>query len=69
MSSRVKLGLSAAVIAIADYIQRANVAASCARRASRIAVAGDLARYADATPIYVRLAEAEVKLQRLKNGG
>ncbi|HEX9162242.1 MAG TPA: tRNA (adenosine(37)-N6)-threonylcarbamoyltransferase complex dimerization subunit type 1 TsaB [Thermoanaerobaculia bacterium] len=49
---------------VADFVQRENVAASCARRAERIAAAGQLARYADVTPIYVRLAEAEVKLQR-----
>jgi tRNA threonylcarbamoyladenosine biosynthesis protein TsaB len=49
---------------IADFVQRENVAASCARRASAIASRGDLARYADITPIYVRLAEAEVKLQQ-----
>ena len=56
-------------LAIGDFLARANVAASCARRASRIAAAGELSRYGDATPVYVRLAEAEVKLQRTKNGG
>jgi len=49
---------------VSDFLQRENVAACCARRAAAIAGSGDLARYADITPIYVRLAEAEVKLQR-----
>lgn len=49
---------------VSDFLQRENVAAACARRAEQIAAAGELARYADATPIYVRLAEAEVKLQQ-----
>jgi hypothetical protein len=33
----------------------------------QIVVAGDQDRYADVTPIYVRLAEAEVKLQQKRN--
>jgi len=41
-----------------------NAAAACARRARAIAAAGGLASYADVTPIYVRLAEAEEKLKR-----
>jgi tRNA threonylcarbamoyladenosine biosynthesis protein TsaB len=49
---------------VADFLQRENVAACCARRAAAIAASGDLVRYADITPIYVRLAEAEVKLQQ-----
>lgn len=49
---------------VADFVQRENVGACCARRAAAIAGSGDLARYADITPIYVRLAEAEVKLQQ-----
>ena len=49
---------------VADFVQRENVAASCARRASAIAANGGLERYSDITPIYVRLAEAEVKLQQ-----
>lgn len=52
------------ILRVSDFMQRENVAASCARRASAIAANGDLALYADITPIYVRLAEAEVKLQK-----
>jgi tRNA threonylcarbamoyladenosine biosynthesis protein TsaB len=53
---------------VADFLKRENVAAACARRATTIAVSGQLDRYADATPIYVRLAEAEVKLQKRSGG-
>ena len=49
---------------VSHFIQAQNVAAGCARRAEQIAAAGDLARYTDITPIYVRLAEAELKLQQ-----
>jgi tRNA threonylcarbamoyladenosine biosynthesis protein TsaB len=49
---------------VSDFLQRENVAAACARRATEIAAAGELSRYADVTPIYVRLAEAEVKLKQ-----
>ena len=52
----------------ADLMQRENVAAACARRTFAIASAGRLDAYRDATPIYVRLAEAEVKLQQKRNG-
>lgn len=52
---------------VSDFVQRGNVAVECARRAFEIARANELDRYADITPIYVRLAEAEVKLQQ-KNG-
>jgi len=69
-SERDQLSASAdVVISAADFLQRGNVAASCARRASAVAERGELGRYADATPIYVRLAEAEVKLQRPQNAG
>ncbi len=54
-------------IAVGDFLQHGNVAAACARRAHELAAANALERYADVTPIYVRLAEAEVKLQQ-KNG-
>jgi tRNA threonylcarbamoyladenosine biosynthesis protein TsaB len=54
-------------IVISDFLQRGNVAAACARRAARIAREGELDRYSDVTPIYVRLAEAEVKLQQKQN--
>jgi hypothetical protein len=40
------------------------VALSCARRAEMIVAAGDEAHYADVTPIYVRLAEADVRLRQ-----
>ena len=51
-------------LAIADFLQQRNVALSCARRAERIIAAGRLDAYTDITPIYVRLAEAEVKLRQ-----
>lgn len=54
-------------IEIGAFLQHGNVAAACARRAHDLAQANALERYADVTPIYVRLAEAEVKLQQ-KNG-
>ena len=57
----------ALAIDIAGFLQHGNVAAACARRAGELAAANALDRYADVTPIYVRLAEAEVKLQQ-KNG-
>lgn len=58
----------AGALRVSDFLQRENVAAACARHAIAIAEAGRLAEYADATPIYVRLAEAEVKLQQ-RHGG
>lgn len=60
--------LESNALRVGDFIQRENVAAGCARRAERIAIAGELARYSDATPIYVRLAEAEVKLEKRSGG-
>ncbi|HEY6139543.1 MAG TPA: tRNA (adenosine(37)-N6)-threonylcarbamoyltransferase complex dimerization subunit type 1 TsaB [Thermoanaerobaculia bacterium] len=51
-------------LAIADYLQSHNVAAACARRALAIVARGDAERYRDVTPIYVRLAEAEARLQK-----
>jgi tRNA threonylcarbamoyl adenosine modification protein YeaZ len=57
----------ARVIRVADFIQRDNVALRCARRALEIEARGEGERYRDVTPIYVRLAEADVKLnQKLK---
>ncbi|HSP17435.1 MAG TPA: tRNA (adenosine(37)-N6)-threonylcarbamoyltransferase complex dimerization subunit type 1 TsaB [Thermoanaerobaculia bacterium] len=53
---------------VSEFLQRENVAAACARHAAAIASAGELSRYADATPIYVRLPEAEVKLQQRTGG-
>ena len=55
-----------AQIVIGEFLQRANVAMECARKAARIEAAGQLGLYADITPIYVRLAEAEVKLMEQK---
>ncbi|HEX3578491.1 MAG TPA: tRNA (adenosine(37)-N6)-threonylcarbamoyltransferase complex dimerization subunit type 1 TsaB [Thermoanaerobaculia bacterium] len=52
------------VIRVADVMQGANAALACARRAREIEVRGDGENYRDITPIYVRLAEAEVKLQQ-----
>ncbi|MEA2236172.1 MAG: tRNA threonylcarbamoyladenosine biosynthesis protein TsaB [Thermoanaerobaculia bacterium] len=52
------------IVRVSDIVQRSNVALSCARRARAIAQRGDGDRYRDITPIYVRLAEAEVKLQQ-----
>lgn len=58
----------ARVLRVADVLQHANVALRCARRAGALAARNLLDRYRDVTPIYVRLAEAEVKLQQ-KNAG
>lgn len=55
------------VIRVAEFLQRDNVALRCARRALAIEAAGEGERYRDVTPIYVRLAEAEVKLQQKQN--
>lgn len=52
------------VTRVSDATQRSNVALACARRARTIVLRGDGDRYRDITPIYVRLAEAEVKLQQ-----
>ncbi len=52
------------VIRVADFLQRDNVALRCARRAIEIESRGEGERYRDVTPIYVRLAEAEVKLRQ-----
>jgi tRNA threonylcarbamoyl adenosine modification protein YeaZ len=61
-------GRSTLVISVADFLQHGNVAAGCARRARELALSGAIDRYRDVTPIYVRLAEAEVKLQQKTNG-
>lgn len=52
------------IVVVSEVTQRQNVAAGAARVALRAAREGSLDRYSDATPIYVRLAEAEVKLQQ-----
>lgn len=51
------------VIRVGDFMQRDQVALRCARRALEIEKRGEGERYRDVTPIYVRLAEAEVKLR------
>ena len=55
------------VIAVSELLQHGNVALRCARRAIEIEQSGEGERYRDVTPIYVRLAEAEVKLQQKQN--
>lgn len=55
------------VVRVADFLQYGNVALRCARRALEIERRGDGDRYRDVTPIYVRLAEAEVKLRQKQN--
>lgn len=64
------LGSSApgGAIVVSEFVQRGNAAVAAARRAARIAAEGNVDRYADVTPIYVRLAEAEVRLQQKRNG-
>ena len=49
---------------IDDAIRVANVALLTAFHAAQIDKAGELDRYTDQTPIYVRLAEAEARLLR-----
>jgi tRNA threonylcarbamoyladenosine biosynthesis protein TsaB len=51
-------------LVVAEVMQQRNVALSCARRSERIIASGRLEAYSDITPIYVRLAEAEVKLRQ-----
>ena len=55
------------VIRLADVMQRDNMALRCARRAIEIVQSGQGDHYRDVTPIYVRLAEAEVKLLQKQN--
>ncbi|HEX6084119.1 MAG TPA: tRNA (adenosine(37)-N6)-threonylcarbamoyltransferase complex dimerization subunit type 1 TsaB [Thermoanaerobaculia bacterium] len=55
------------VIRIAELLRSRNVAERCARRARAIHERGLGERYRDVTPIYVRLAEAEVKLRQKQN--
>jgi tRNA threonylcarbamoyladenosine biosynthesis protein TsaB len=52
------------IVRVADIMHRENVALACARRAREIELRGEGEKYRDVTPIYVRLAEAEVKLQQ-----
>ena len=57
------------VIDVTEFLQRGNVALRCARRAIEIEARGEGDSYRDVTPIYVRLAEAEVKLRQKQNAG
>jgi tRNA threonylcarbamoyladenosine biosynthesis protein TsaB len=57
----------ALAIAVSEFVQHGNVAVGCARRAYELAQRNELAGYTDVTPIYVRLAEAEVKLNQKTN--
>ena len=57
------LAKEASGFTVAEFLRNGNAAVGCAWRARAIAEAGELERYADVTPIYVRLAEAEVKLR------
>ena len=56
------------VVRISDFSQHDNVALRCARRALDLEQRGLGSDYRDVTPIYVRLAEAEVKLQAKRDG-
>lgn len=47
-----------------EMIHHGNIAVLAARRAERLAAQQAFERYSDLTPLYVRLAEAEVKLHR-----
>jgi tRNA threonylcarbamoyladenosine biosynthesis protein TsaB len=55
------------VVAVPEMLRSDSVAALAAARAHEIRMAGRLDGYGDATPIYVRLAEAEVKLQQRRD--
>lgn len=57
----------ARVVRVPEFLQSGNVALRCARRALAIEQSGAGERYRDVTPIYVRLAEAEVKLRQKQN--
>lgn len=57
----------ARIVRVGELLQRENVALRCARRAVSIEQQGQGDRYRDVTPIYVRLAEAEVKLRQQQN--
>jgi tRNA threonylcarbamoyl adenosine modification protein YeaZ len=54
-------------LTVAEFLRNGNAAVGCARRARAVALAGELERYADVTPIYVRLAEAEAKLRNMSS--
>jgi len=56
------------VVRVADFLREGNVALRCAHRAEEIERRGEGALHRDVTPIYVRLAEAEVQLRQKQNG-
>lgn len=56
------------VLRVSDFVQEGNVALRCARRAAVIEQRGDGLLHRDVTPIYVRLAEAEVQLRQKLHG-
>jgi len=56
------------IVDVATFLQHDSVALRCARRALELERAGAGDRHRDVTPIYVRLAEAEVKLRQKENG-
>lgn len=51
------------VVDLSTALERYNVATWCALGAEQIAASGHVSKYSDLTPVYVRLAEAEVKLR------
>jgi tRNA threonylcarbamoyladenosine biosynthesis protein TsaB len=65
---RLGSSLPPGAIIASEFMQHSNVAVAAARRAAQITNEGNVDRYADVRPIYVRLAEAEVKLQQKRNG-
>lgn len=54
---------------VEELMQTFSLAVLAARRAEDIASAGKLERYRDLIPIYVRLAEAEVRLKQKLDAG
>jgi tRNA threonylcarbamoyl adenosine modification protein YeaZ len=57
-----------ASIELGSLLAVGNIALLAAHRARRILSEGRLAEYADVSPVYVRLAEAEVKLRQRTDG-
>src|SRR5258706_9793658 len=68
LAKRDEVNSLVAVMRVGGVMQRENVALACARRAPALAGGGGGEAYREVTPIYVRLAEAEVKLQQQKQG-
>lgn len=66
LASREEAAAMGPALVVSDLLQRVNVALECARKAAQIEAAGELGQYTDVTPLYVRLAEAEVKLLEQK---